>query len=297
MSFRYSVGDFLLLTQLAYKTVQNARKACGVRDSLVREVGSLHLVLQRLEVEVSKPGSLLKRSEDNRIVELTTLAEDCRRVLSVLSQILEKYNELSEEKRSVTKLWKRVRFGNGEMQDLAKIRTELATYTQAITLYLNLLSIGSQGKVEVYMNSHGRELREIKQSLHWVTASMQANSSEEMSILTTYTEDDKGVWKAFRRELIKEGFSSQVLSKHKETIQKYVLELGQRGALDEIFTGDGEQFEAAQDEAEKTEVAEEEGFEKEVAQEQSSDDEVLYEEKAPESVPLKGNLQPEPTRE
>jgi hypothetical protein len=234
MSFGYSINNFLALTQLAYNTVQNARKACGAHGSLVREVNSLHIVLQRLHVEVSKPNSILTQTGDNRKKELATLVGDCRRVLRILLQILEKYNELSEEKRSVTKLWQRVKFGNGEMQDLGKIRSELATYTQAITLFVNLLAIGSQGEVGKYMDSHGAELREIKQSLHWVTASMQAKSPKESSILTTYSEDDKDIWKAFRRELINEGFSSQMLAKHKRTIQNYVLELGKRGALDDI---------------------------------------------------------------
>jgi hypothetical protein len=151
-------------------------------------------VLPRLEAEVSKPEFLLNRSEDNRRNELATLAKDYRRVVSVLSQILKKYNALSEEKRNVTKLWQRVRIWNGEMLGLEKIRSELATYTQAMTLFLNLLSIGSQGKVEAYMNSHGEELREIIHSLHWVTASMQASSNEEKSILTSYVEDDEAVW-------------------------------------------------------------------------------------------------------
>lgn len=83
------------------------------------------------------------------------------------------------------------------------------------------------------MNSQGKDLRDIKVSLNWVTASMQARSHEEKSILTTYTEDDKNVWKTFRRELIRDGFSHRTLGKHKETIKQYVMELGERGALDE----------------------------------------------------------------
>jgi heterodisulfide reductase subunit C len=144
------------------------------------------------------------------------------------------------------------------MQDLGKIRSELATYTQAITLFVNLLAIGSQGEVEKYMDSHGAELREIKQSLHWVTASMQAKSPTEKSILTTYSEDDKDIWKAFRRELIKEGFSSQILEKHKRTIQNYVLELGQRGALDDIGEVESNNGESAGYRAETDRGAEEE---------------------------------------
>ena len=234
MSFGYSVGDFVLLTTLAYKTVQNARSSCGAHDSLTREVGSLHIVLKRLETEVSKPNSILNRKGDHRRRELATLARDCKNVLNVLSRILEKYNELSEEKKSLKKLWQKVRFGNGEMQDLGKIRLEVVTYTQALTLFLNLLSVGTLGKMEAYMECHGDDLREIKQSLHWVTASMQATSNREGSILTTYTEDDKAVWKDFRRELIKEGFSSRLLDKHQRAIKRYIMELGRRGVLDEL---------------------------------------------------------------
>ena len=233
MSFGYSVGDFILLTQLAYGVVQNARKACGAHHKLAREIGSLHIVLGHIEVEVSKPDSILNNNEDNRRRELEKLARHCERVLRVLKQILDKYNALSEERRSVTKLWQKVRFGNGEMLDLGVIRAELATHTQALNMFLNLLSIGSQGKVEKYMDAHGEELRDIKHSLHWVTSSMQAKSHEENSILTTYGDDDKAIWKAFRRELIEEGFSGQLLDRHKSTIKNYVMELGERGALDE----------------------------------------------------------------
>ena len=148
-----------------------------------------------------------------------------------------KYNALSNEKRTVQKLWQRVKFGNGEIQDLDKIRSELATHTQAITLFLNILGLGSQGKVERYMESHGDELREIKASLNWVTAKLQVKEGathREKSILSSYAGDDKEDWKMFRRELIRDGFSSRVLSTHKETIKKYVVELGERGVLDDV---------------------------------------------------------------
>jgi hypothetical protein len=55
MSFGYAVGDFFLVTQLAWATVQNARRACGAYDELTREVCNLHIVLRRLEHEASKP--------------------------------------------------------------------------------------------------------------------------------------------------------------------------------------------------------------------------------------------------
>ncbi|CZR50187.1 uncharacterized protein PAC_00059 [Phialocephala subalpina] len=246
MSFGYSVGDFLALTQLAYKVVQSSRKACGAHDELTRDVTNLHIMLQRLELEKSRPESLLNRSDDNRREELADLSSGCHRVLRVLSQILEKYNALSDEQRSVKKLWQKIRFGNDEMQDLGEIRLKVSTYSSAITLFLNLLAIGSQGKVERFMDSHGEELREMRLSLNWITASLQAKTREG-SVLTSYAEDDKAVWKDFRRELIHEGFRSSMLKRHESVIREYIMELGSRGALDD--TQNDEQNLSVQEEA------------------------------------------------
>lgn len=81
MSFGYSVGDALLLTQLAWKTVQNARKACGEHDELTEEVLSLHIVLRRLEQELKKPEHPVDNilSGDSNKEELLIIVNGCRR--------------------------------------------------------------------------------------------------------------------------------------------------------------------------------------------------------------------------
>jgi hypothetical protein len=233
MSFGFSVGDFVTIFQLAWDVVQNSRRACGAHDELTREVTGLHVVLQRLDTEIKNPMSLINRTNDGRKEELGQILEGCNRLLKVTHKVLEKYNALSDEKRRTTRLWQKIRFGNGELKDMAKVRQEISTYTSAITLFLNLLSMGSQGRVEEHMENHSEELRELRKSLNWITSSLQAASgNRDGSILTSYADDDKAIWKAFRRELVEEGFSSRVLSKHKELIKDYVLELGARGALD-----------------------------------------------------------------
>jgi hypothetical protein len=59
---------------------------------------------------------------DGRVEELQMIVKGCGRVLRVLDRVLTKYNGQSEEKRRTTRLWQRVRFENGEMQDLGKTR-------------------------------------------------------------------------------------------------------------------------------------------------------------------------------
>ena len=74
----------------------------------------------------------------------------------------------------------------------------------------------------------------MRQSLNWITAELQARSRDG-SILTSYAEDDKRVWKEFRRGLVRERFSSKVIEKHGKTIREYIMELGTRGALDNVL--------------------------------------------------------------
>lgn len=155
MSFGYSVGDFVLLTQLAWTVAENSRKACGEHDELAREVNNLHMVLRRLSDEVSKPDSLLSVDKDDRLDEIQNIARDCRRLLRALDKQLAKYNALTGEKRSFAKLWQQVRFGNGMMKNLNDVRLKVSSYTSVLTIYINLLSIGSQGRIERHMYAQG----------------------------------------------------------------------------------------------------------------------------------------------
>lgn len=233
MSFGYSAGDAILLTQLAWTVVQNSRKACGEHDELTREVLSLHVVLQRLEHEVAKPESLINRPGGTFGEELEVIFGGCRRVLRILDQILEKYSALSETERSGRKLWQKIKFGNGTMMDLADLRSKMTFHASALSLLLNMVSLGTMGRVEQQMNDAGGDLKEIKQVVNGITAHLMTRSNHEGSILTAYSDDDKAVWKGFRRELVAEGFSSSVIEKHKYLIKAYIRELGARGLLDD----------------------------------------------------------------
>ena len=233
MSFGYSASDAVMLGQLAWKTFQNSRKACGEHDELTREVSSLHVVIRRLEQEASKPESPINRPGDRCKEELQAIVGGCETVLKLLDRVLEKYNTLSEKERSVKKLWQKVRFGNGELADIRDIREKLTYYTSALSLFVNMVSMGSIGRVEQKMETAGGDIREIRIAVNGITAHLLSATNREDSVLTTYADDDKAVWKEFRKELIEEGFSSSIIRKHKRLIKAYIKELGDRGLLDD----------------------------------------------------------------
>ena len=158
MSFGWSVSDIAFLVSLAHKTTQGARTACGEYDELARETSSLHVVLDRLHGEVAKPESFIHRRSGTHGRELKSISDGCGEVLDQLDKILVKYNALnehgghSEQKRSVGRLWKKIKFGNGTVVVLTELRSRITYYTSALSLLLNLVSASTIGAVEKKMD-------------------------------------------------------------------------------------------------------------------------------------------------
>jgi hypothetical protein len=236
MSFGTSVGDIILIVQLAWNTVQGAKQACGEHDELTREVASLHKVLNRVRREISRSSS--SRENDQRKKELDEHVAGCEHILRVMNEVLVKYNALGEDKkkgRNLKRLWKKIKFANGEKSDLADIRSKLTTHTSALMMSLKLYTLGSLGRVEEQLCNQGGELKGIKESINWIAANMTASKSTacEGSVWTTYENDDRGFWRELRRELHSDGFPRSALEKRKNLIKAYVKELGNRGVFDE----------------------------------------------------------------
>jgi hypothetical protein len=231
MSFGYGVGDIIAVTTLAFKAVQNTRQACGQYDELTREVTSLHIVLSRLQREAENPSSLFLQLSDSEKQELGHIVASSGEVLKILNVILEKYDALSEENRSVTKILQQIRFGTGEMQDLSMIRSQLSSQTASLALFLHLIALGSQGRVERQMAMQMGALQELQHSINLTNPTVPAVDNRESSILTTYENDDKDFWKDFRRELIAEGCSSEVMARHRGLIMDYIRELDSNGGV------------------------------------------------------------------
>ena len=248
MSFGFSPSDVVLLVQLAWTTVQNSRKACGEYAELTCEITSLHANLRRLERETANPESPINRPSDTCREELAPVIHGCEKALDVLDRILEKYNAMSDEERSKRKLWKAVRFGNGELANVKDLRLKLIYYTSNLSLFLNMVNMGSMGIVEKQMYEAGGDLKAIRRAVNGITAHLMSGANKEGSILTDYGDDDKAVWRAFRRELVKGGFSSEVIREHKDNIQAYVEELGSRGILDDKDLEVSEKFSEEKDE-------------------------------------------------
>lgn len=230
MSFGYGVGDIILVTQLAWKCVQNAREACGNYNELTREVEGLHALLSRIQREKSNQDSLFNHPDESREEQLRPLLENCDIVLSGVDAILQKYTVLREGNHSKgKKVWQSIKFGNAEMQDLIQLRQKMAHHTQALSFFCSLMNIGSQGRVEKFIRSTGDGMQDINEKLAQILYNTQ---KPEGSIFTDYPDDDLSVWKGFRRELILDGYNSSFIQRNFEDIIRGMKSLDDLRVLD-----------------------------------------------------------------
>ena len=228
MSFGWSITDVANLVGLAWRTYQGARTACGAYAELTNETRNLHIILSQLGKEYEDPGSLINRLGDTYHEDIEGIVAGCKQILESLNRTLENYNALGEKQRSARKMFQSIDFGNKTMS-LTNVRTQITSYTSEMTLYLNLISLGSMGRVETTMEKAGDDLKKLKSAVNSIAATL---SMTEGSVLSSHTNDDRAVWKEFRGKLIRRGFKSSQLRKYEATIQSYLTELSDRGALD-----------------------------------------------------------------
>jgi hypothetical protein len=216
MSFGYSAGEIIGLTQLAWQIVQNTRRACGEHDELTHEISSLHAILLRLQHSASSAEPSLNPHNNISTQVLRHVIDGLQTVLLDLDEILEEYNALSESKRATTRLWSKIRFGNGPMLDLGQIRMKVVTHMTVINAHVNV--------------GMSEDIRKMQGSLEKIAGNMAGG--EEGTVLTNYDGDDKAAWRELRRELRGEGFEDSSVRERKESIIKYIKELGRRGFFD-----------------------------------------------------------------
>ena len=127
MSFGFSIGDFLAVGQLCWKTYKKCKDSTGAYAELSREVSALYAVLKETE-EVLEHGNLT----DAQIAKLLPCQQGCDQVLKDLNVLLAKYHSLGTQSR---RTFDRLGFGN---QDLIGIRQRIALNVSLLDAFNNV---------------------------------------------------------------------------------------------------------------------------------------------------------------
>lgn len=223
MSFGASPSDIIVVVTFCKALYRKCRSAGGEYDEISREVRALHTVLRHLKIEVEDPESALNRDASVWGRQLAPIIGDCDFTLRQLDELLMKYGRLAinngggNSPTSTRVLWERMKFGSNEMDTLGGIRVKLISHKTSLTQFLDTIQLRQSGKMATTLDNHGGQLDVILDKVDKIATRMQKSGS----VMTNY-DDDKEVWKDFRRELIAEGFSSDVL--HHNKVSSHVFE-------------------------------------------------------------------------
>ena len=104
------------------------------------------------------------------------------------------------------------------MADLPLLRAKITYYKSILHTQLQLVSMQSAARIEQTLHDAGGELNELRRAVENLNLRLVKGCN---SPLTPFFDDDTAMWKTFRRELLKAGYSSNQLQKHGERIRMY----------------------------------------------------------------------------
>ncbi|KFZ14509.1 hypothetical protein V501_03208 [Pseudogymnoascus sp. VKM F-4519 (FW-2642)] len=238
MTFGSNPADIIIVLESARRLYQQCKNASDAYFEIGREIRALHTVLRHLKYEVQAPESILHRDRALYARDLAPLIADCRYTLEDLEELIRKYGGLRSNESSSSKQLRNLiksssvemdRLGSVEMGQLGSVRVKLINHKTNITALLDTIQLSESSRLAATLDNHGGQLDIILDKVDNIAARMGQRAS-----LITYDDDDKEDWKIFRRELVAEGFSSDVLTRHKDVLRAYVREIDQNGLLKDV---------------------------------------------------------------
>ena len=222
MSFGFSPSDIVALINITSKAYSGWKKACGEYSDITGSLNGLLIVLERIECEAKKSDSVLTRTVNDRD-DLKDILSSCEPTVHELHTIVTKYKSLGSSRE---RNWERLRFG---VKNLGGLRGKITEHVSTITAYLETVGLGALGRIERDLNAIPERIQRTVDSL---AAEIRAGRREG-SVMTTYEDDEKEIWKQFRRELIGDGMRSSFVHKYKPQIRRYLRGLAETGKLEE----------------------------------------------------------------
>ncbi|KAK4565696.1 hypothetical protein LTR86_003544 [Recurvomyces mirabilis] len=223
MSFGFSPSDIVALVNIVSKTYQGWKKACGEYADVTATLDNLLIILNRIEEESRRPTSVLIRTQKDA-TDLKDVLSNTTPTVRELHAIVERYKSLGLGK-SREKNWDKIRFG---VRNLSDVRSKLNQHLAALSTYLSTVGLSSLTRIERGLET----LPQIKETVDALAAEIRAGRREG-TVMTTYEDDEKEVWKQFRRELVGEGMKSGMIHKYKPQIRAYLRALAEQGDLEE----------------------------------------------------------------
>jgi hypothetical protein len=129
MSFGFSVGDFLTLSNIAWNLYNSFKDASREFKDVAAQVNSLHLILQ------STADHLLNQPlRCKEVAELASLKTRCQDTLSDIDCLMRRHNSLGTRK---PRRWDIVKWG---LKDTAQVKGQLVFQATVLTALIASLT-------------------------------------------------------------------------------------------------------------------------------------------------------------
>ncbi|KAI9776082.1 MAG: hypothetical protein M1839_000595 [Geoglossum umbratile] len=196
MSFGYSVGDIVLLGQLAWRAYRSCKDTPESFKNISHEVLSLHALLKEIEENLSA-----QTLSSTRQARLKTIGDGCRNVLEELQSLVDKYESLGTQSK---RTWDRMKWGS---TDIVELRSRLTSNTLLLTAFISTTQVVVEKKLDKF-------LQEFQDGKH------------EGSVATTQTveslsTDEKQTWRTIRKELEDIGITVAAFDANRDFIMNW----------------------------------------------------------------------------
>lgn len=191
---------------------QRVKQSGAAFVDVASAVRCLHLALRHLRVEAADPDSLLNRPDVTVYArQLKPVVEDSDFTLSQLAALLDKYGHGKSVDDEQTR-----------DERVEVMRTKLISGKTNIDMFLDTVQLHASAAQpdRVVNNGSQPSLEGIKDKVDEIASRLFRRSDGKGLV-----EDEDGLWQEFKAELEKQGFSPQVLRKHKDVLRAYIREL------------------------------------------------------------------------
>lgn len=223
-----SVASISALAATARNLFRRAKTSGPDFADVATVVRSLHTVLKHMRSEAEDPDSLLNSTQQESSLyarQLAPIVEDTDFTLKQLDTILEKYGSCPSDNSSedAENAWRDRGTSGRKIEDrerdmLQLIRTKLANQKTHIDIFLDTVQLHNptrQHQPVDLENVDDKQQNSIKDKIDLVAQRLFQRRARARVLGDVAEDNDEEMWQQFWAELVKEGFSSDVLRKHK----------------------------------------------------------------------------------
>ena len=227
MSFGWSASDILLVLNLCTKAYKAWKGAGGEYAAITSELRMLRSNLSRAKTDAEFDDSLYVRSKDD-VDAWHELLESCNSTVIQLLDVVEKYRGVNSEHRG-RRVWDRIRLSAKDINDL---RERVHRCNASISTYLSVTTVSALQRLEpklddiAKINALVQDVPAIRDKVDELRARQR-----DPSAMTAHSDDDTLIWRQFRRDLRKRGFTGRTVYQYSEQLMNHLQQL----ATNEVF--------------------------------------------------------------